>query len=110
MSEIQIYYNAPINIINNLKKQELDIDPIVRSGYKTFEEIKGGIKQYGNFCRDEESITINHYYKSVSYILTMYSLPSTTTISLVDTESHPGWIVHFRLFISIGILISSNMV
>ena len=54
MSEIQIYYNAPINIINNLKKQELDIDPIVRSGYKTFDEIKGGIKQYGNFCRDEE--------------------------------------------------------
>ena len=83
MSEIQIYYNAPINIINNLKKQELDIDPIVRSGYKTFDEIKGGIKQYGNFCRDEESITINHLVGTMASSVILYAILNEKIVGLL---------------------------
>jgi len=74
MSDIQIYYAAASNITNDLHKQNIEIDSIARSGYKTFEQIKNDIKTTNNFCRDEESISINHLLGTLASNVILYAI------------------------------------
>jgi len=73
MEDIQIYYIATPSIISNLKKQHIELDPLVRLGNKTFEELKNIINTSQEFCRDEKSITVNHLVNSLSSNFVLYA-------------------------------------
>jgi len=74
MDEIQIYYIIASNVSNSLKRQNYEIDPIVREGYKTYQQITEEIKSTKNFCRDEESITLKHLVGTISSNITLYAI------------------------------------
>jgi hypothetical protein len=74
MSDIQIYYNASSNILNSVKNQNYELDPLVRLGYKSIAEILTSVKTKSGFCRNEESITIRHLLNSIISNIVLYAL------------------------------------
>ena len=74
MSDIQIYYAAAGNVIKGLQKNNYDIDPLVRLGTKTIDEILTYVRTSSEFCRDEESITIMHLSSSILSNVVLYAI------------------------------------
>jgi len=69
MSEIQIYY------ISNTDITGFEIDEsIVRTGPKTYQEVKNEIKSNNKFCREEESITMKHLLSAMDSSNILYAL------------------------------------
>jgi hypothetical protein len=83
MSDIQIYYTAPTNVLTSLKRQNYEIDSIVRLGPKTIDELKAIIKTSEKFCRDEESITANHLANSLSSNVILYAIRNNEVIGVL---------------------------
>ena len=74
MSDIQIYYAAASNVIKSLQRNNYDINPLVRLGTKTIDEILTYVKASPKFCRDEESITVRHLASSIVSNVVLYAI------------------------------------
>jgi hypothetical protein len=83
MEDIQIYYTAPMNIVNNLKKLNLDVESTVRSGYKSDAEIKQAIMSDPGFCRDEKSITKKHLLGTMSSNISLYAILNEEVVGML---------------------------
>jgi len=83
MNEIQIYYAVSSNITNSLKSENIEIDPLVRLGYKTNNQLLNDVKKNTNFCRDEESINMIHLLSSMSSSILLYALLEDKVIGVL---------------------------
>jgi hypothetical protein len=83
MEDIQIYYTAPINIMNHLKKLNLEIETIVRSGNKSDEEIRHTITSNPDFCRDEKSITKTHLLGTMASNISLYAVLNNEVVGIL---------------------------
>ena len=68
MSETQIYY------ISNTDITGFEIEPIIHTGPKTYQEIKNEIESNDIFCREGESITIKHLLGAMGSSNILYAL------------------------------------
>lgn len=75
MSDIQIYYaDMPSNVSNTIKRNNYEIDSIVRMGPKSISELQTDLRQIKNFCRNEESISLSHLIGTLASNVILYAL------------------------------------
>jgi hypothetical protein len=73
MSEIQIYYLLPRQLINSNKAMNVDLSTILRQGDKTLPEVYDEIKSNPKFCRDEFGIDFIHFKSLINSNVSLYA-------------------------------------
>jgi hypothetical protein len=73
MSDIQIYYLVPRQLINGLKTMNIDLSTILRQGDKTLPQVYNEIKSNPEFCRDEFGIDFSHFKSLISSDVSIYA-------------------------------------
>lgn len=73
MSYVQIYYLVPSHLTKSLERNDIDLDLDLRMGDKTFDEVYNEINSNPLFCRNEESITHEHFASSLRNDIVLYA-------------------------------------
>jgi hypothetical protein len=73
MSDIQIYYLLPPQLIKSQNAMNIDLSSILRQGDKTLEEVYDKVKSNPKFCRDEFGIDYNHLKSLINSDVSLYA-------------------------------------
>jgi hypothetical protein len=73
MSNIQIYYLLPPQLIKSQQKMNIDLSSILRTGDKTLEEVYNEVKSNPAFCRDEFGIDFSHFKGLINSDVSLYA-------------------------------------
>lgn len=73
MTDIQIYYLLPNQLIKGLKYMNIDLNLILRQGDKTITEVNNEIKLNPNYCRDEFGIDLSHFKGLINSDISLYA-------------------------------------
>ena len=73
MSDIQIYYLLPSQLIKGLKVMNIDLSTILRQGDKTLSEVYDEVKSNPAFCRDEFGIDYTHFKGLINSDISLYA-------------------------------------
>jgi len=74
MSSFQIYYVYNHRTIQKVAKYGVNLDISVQRGDKTIDEVYNEIKSDKNFCREEVSISYNHFLGIITNNITLYAV------------------------------------
>ena len=73
MSDIQIYYLLPSNLIKGQRAMNIDLSLILRQSDKSLTEVYNEIKSNPDFCRDEFGIEFGHFKGLITSDISLYA-------------------------------------
>jgi hypothetical protein len=73
MSNIQIYYVCSDSVKKNILNSGIDLDKYIQIGDRSLDQIYNEIKNDPYFCRDEESISYDHFLSLIRNDISLYA-------------------------------------
>lgn len=73
MSDIQIYYLLPPQLIKGQKSMNIDLSSILREGDKTQTQVYNEVKSNPDFCRDGFGIDYDHFKSLINSDVSLYA-------------------------------------
>jgi GNAT superfamily N-acetyltransferase len=84
MSSIQIYYVCPENVKRDILKSGIDLDMNIQLGDRSLDQIYDEIKNDAYFCRDEESISYNHFLGLIRNDISFYATLDGRVVGILN--------------------------
>jgi hypothetical protein len=84
MPSIQIYYICSDSVKKNILKSGIYLDTSVQMGNRSLDQIYNEIKNDPYFCREEESISYNHFLSLVRNDINLYASLDDRVVGILN--------------------------
>jgi N-acetylglutamate synthase-like GNAT family acetyltransferase len=84
MSNIQIYYICSDSVKTNLSKSEIDLNISIQLGDMSLDKIYDEIKNDPYFCREEETISYNHFLSLIINDISLYATLDGRVVGILN--------------------------